>query len=249
MFFCLHAWADDGRDKLPDLLSAIKQARLSDGFEVRLAITLVDAQKVRSAPIKVAVIGQVNADRQRFLVRGISPEAIRNRYIATMKNAAGSITAFEYGPDEAGRPVSLDLFAGIFKTDFVIWDLFGAWWDWPYQTDEGFGEVHGRRCLSIRSRPAAVLLVKEVVSCVDREHAVALSTQLYDTQNRLRRTILVEKLMRRNSGAGVTAKRITIVDEHGAHSEIEVYGGDEQYQVSPETFGALERLSGKPNSP
>jgi len=229
-------------------LSTVNKARLSDGFEVRLAITTVDAQKVRSPPIKIAMIGQVSAERQRFLIRGISPEAVRSHSLVAVRNAAGPITAFEYGPDDAGRPVSLDPFVGIFKTDFVIWDLFGAWWEWPHQTDEGLGEVKGRKCLSIRSRPAAPSPVKEVVSCVDREYALALSTQLYDTQNRLRRTILVEKLMRKNNGAGVMAKNITITGEHGAYSEIDVYGGDEQYQVNPGTFGALERLSGKSNS-
>ncbi|MBI5920161.1 MAG: hypothetical protein HY847_00780 [Betaproteobacteria bacterium] len=244
---CGQSWATDSRETPPGLLEAVQQARYSDGFEVRLAITTVDAQKVRSPPIKIAVIGQASAERQRFLVRGISPEAVRNHYLVTAKNAAGPINAFEYGPDDEGHPISVDPFAGLFKTDFVIWDLFGTWWDWPRQTAEGLGEVNGRRCLWVRSRPAALLQIKEVVSCVDKEFALALSTKVYDSQNRLRRTIRVEKLIRKNSNAGLMAKKITIADERGAYSEIDVYGGDEQYQVESETFGVLERLLGKSN--
>ncbi|MFA7281200.1 MAG: outer membrane lipoprotein-sorting protein [Sterolibacterium sp.] len=243
----LQSLAADSRDSLPGLLEAIKQARHSDGFEVRFAITAVDAQKLRTVPVKIAVIGQANADRQRFLVRGISPDAVRNQHFVAENSAAGPIDAFEYGPDSEGHRISLDPFARLFNTDFVMWDLFAVWWDWPHQIADGNGEVNGRSCLRVKSRPAVPMPVKEVVSCIDRETALALSTQVYDAQHRLRRTIRVEKLMRKGSSEGLMAKKLSILGEHGATSEIDVYGGDEQYRISPETFGVLDRFLGKAN--
>ncbi|MBI4986519.1 MAG: hypothetical protein HZC24_14555 [Rhodocyclales bacterium] len=226
------------------LVETMKQARHSDGFEARLAITSGAADKAAARPVKVALIGQITAERRRFLVRGIAPERIRDRYVVAAQDAAGRVEAYEYGPHVAG-PVPLDPLSRLFDSEFVIWDLFGAWWDWPQQALSGSGSVEDRDCQWVRSRPAVRSPIKEVASCVDRDRALALSTKIYDGQQGLLRTIRVDKLMRKGNGGGAMAKKMTVSAAHGPLTEIEVYGGDENYQVTPETFDVLERVWGR----
>src|SRR5664279_4445915 len=65
-----------------EFAESMKQARYSDGFEVRMKVTTVDSDGRRSEPIKLAIIGQITSDQERLLVSGISPDKVRNRSLA-----------------------------------------------------------------------------------------------------------------------------------------------------------------------
>jgi hypothetical protein len=219
------------------LAETMKQARHSEGFEARMSVFVTQPDGHRAAPFKVAVIGQVSAERQRLLIRGISPEKVRGHYVAAERTADGRIRAVEYG--EGTRAKEADPYARLFDSGMTVWDMFGAWWSWPGQETGGSGQANGRACALVRSRSAAAAPVREVESCVDREAKLALNTQLFDRRRKLLRTLSVERTMRKESGA-LAAKKLLVTEADGTLTEIEVYGGDEQYLVSADTFAALD---------
>lgn len=220
-----------------DLAESMKQARYSNGFEARMSVFVTQPDGHRTAPFKVSVIGQVSADKQRLVIRGISPEQVRGRFIAAEKAADGRIRAMAYG--EQSGITEADPFTRVFGSGMTIWDMFGAWWNWPDQELAGSDRAGGRECALVRSRSGAAIPVREVVSCVDRDARLSMRTQLFDRRHSLLRTLSVERTMRKESGA-LGAKKLLITDSNGTRTEIEVYGGDEQYVVTDDAFAALD---------
>lgn len=219
------------------LAAAMRQARLSDGFEARMSVLVTKADGRHNLPIKIAVIGQFSSDRQRLVIRGISPEQVRGRFIAAERTADGRIRAISYG---AQTPVvEADPFARLFDSGMTIWDMFGAWWSWPDQSLDGDAQAAGRACTFVRSRNAVPGPVQEVASCIDRGARLSLKTQLFNRQQAAIRTISVEQTMRKESGL-LAAKKLLVTESSGTLTAIEIYGGDEQYVVTPDTFAALD---------
>lgn len=218
------------------LAAAIRQARLSDGFEARMSVFVTQPDGRRAAPFKVAVIGQVSSERQRLLVRGISPERVRGRFFAAERTADGRIRAVTYEEPSATRKA--DPFARLFDSGMTLWDMFGAWWNWPEQESGGSERIAGRECTRVRSRGGDAGPVREVASCADKDAKLS-KTQLFDRRHALLRTISVERTMRKESGA-LAAKKLLVTEADGTLTEIEVYGGDEQYLVTDGTFAALD---------
>ncbi len=226
------------------LAAAMRQARLSDGFEARMSVFVTQPDGRRAAPFKVAVIGQVSSERQRLLVRGISPERVRGRFFAAERTADGRIRAVAYEEPSATRKA--DPFARLFDSGMTLWDMFGAWWNWPEQESGGSERIAGRECTRVRSGDGDAGPVREVASCADKDAKLSLKTQLFDRRHALLRTISVERTMRKESGA-LAAKKLLVTEADGTLTAIEVYGGDEQYLVTDETFAALDaqRTTGK----
>lgn len=220
-----------------ELAAAMRQARLSGGFEARMSVFVTQANGRRTAPFKVAVIGQFSGDRQRLVIRGISPEQVRGRFAAAERTADGRIRAVSYG--EGSKIAGINPFARLFDSGMTIWDMFGAWWSWPDQKTGENKQAAGRACTLVRSGGAAASPVAEVESCVDREAKLSLRTQLFDRRHTLLRTLSVERTMRKESGA-LGAKKLLITEAGGTLTEIEVYGGDEQYLITDETFATLD---------
>lgn len=218
------------------LVETMKQARLSDGFEARMEVAAIAPNGRRAMPFKLSVVGQVGKDRQRLRVRGISPDRVRGRYISAERNAAGRIEAIRYGDPVSGGIEKTDPATRLFDSGLVLWDMFGAWWNWPQQSIEGTDRIDGRTCTLVRSRTDdGASAVREVVSCVSGEGRLSLRTQLYDRRHALLRTISVKQTMRKESGA-LAAKRLSITEADRTVTEVEVYSGDEHYLVSPDTF-------------
>jgi len=220
------------------LAESMKEATRSNGFEARMSISTSGTGESKS--LKIAVVGQFLGDRERLLVRGISPKEIRNRFFAAERSADGRIRAIEYGENSAHMATEVDPFAGLFGSEMVLWDMFGIWWDWPKQSLGETERIAGRDCTPLHSQSnIATVPIREVVSCVDQDGRLSLKTQLFDGRHLLLRTIFVGRTMRRDSGTKA-AKRLRITGQGGAVSEIDVYDGDEHYSISPETFAALE---------
>ena len=78
------------------LAGKISHARLSDGFEARMSVAVIGVDGARAHPVKLAVIGRFTEKSQRLLVRGISPEAVRERYVAAERAEDGAIRAIGY---------------------------------------------------------------------------------------------------------------------------------------------------------
>jgi hypothetical protein len=106
------------------IAQAMRQVRYSDGFEARMNITLVAPTGQRALPFKVAIIGQIDAARERLVIRGIAPERIRNRFIAAERRDAGPIRAVAYRESPAAGRAQADPFLPIFDSNLVVWDLF-----------------------------------------------------------------------------------------------------------------------------
>jgi hypothetical protein len=215
------------------------QARQSEGFEARMSVTLVGPDGQRTSPLKLAVIGQFGVDRQRLLIRGISPDKVRNRFIAAERTADGRIRSIEYGERATDSSAGVDPFANLFDSGLVIWDMFGSWWAWSKQTAGGGGQAAGHSCTLVRSRSdTGISPIREVLSCVDPDAKLALRTQLFDGSGVLVRAISVDQTMRKPSGA-MAARRLSITGHANSVTEVEVYGGDEHYDITADTFAKL----------
>ncbi|MBK9160557.1 MAG: hypothetical protein IPM27_03150 [Nitrosomonadales bacterium] len=221
------------------LAAAMRQARLSDGFEVRMSVQVTGADKRLRPPFKIAVIGQTGSEWQRLLMRGISPNGIRNHFFAADNRSDGTFDAIEYDEHASGS-TEYDPQAGLFDSGMVLWDMFAPWWNWTEQTIVGTDRTSGRQCELIRSRHAnSISPVSEVVSCVDRKERLSVRTQLFDARHRLLRTITVERSVRKESGM-LAAKKLSVIEADGRMTELEVYAGDEHYRITPATFARLD---------
>ncbi|HZW26420.1 MAG TPA: hypothetical protein VFF26_13155 [Gallionella sp.] len=222
------------------LVETMRQARLSEGFEARMEVATVAANGHRAMPFKLSVVGQVSKDRQRLRIRGISPDKVRGRYVTAERNADGRIRAIGYGEPVSGNIEKADPAARLFDSGLVLWDMFGAWWNWPQQSIEGTDEIDGRACTLVRSRTNdGASPVREVLSCVNGDAKLALRTQLYDRRHALLRSIAVKQTMRKKSGA-LAAKKLTVTEADRTVTEVEVYSGDEHYLVNADTFAPLD---------
>lgn len=222
------------------LVETMRQARLSEGFEARMEVETVAANGRRAMPFKLSVIGQIGKDRQRLRIRGISPDKVRGRYVAAERNADGRIRAIGYSEPVSGNIEKADPAARLFDSGLVLWDMFGAWWNWPQQSIEGSDRVDGRACTLVRSRTDdGASPVREVLSCVDSNAKLSLRTQLYDRRHALLRTIAVKQTIRKESGA-LVAKKLAITEADRTVTEIEVYSGDEHYLVNTDTYAPLD---------
>jgi hypothetical protein len=223
------------------LAETMRQARYSEGFEARLNVLVTKANGAHPAPFKLAVIGQMSAGRQRLLLRGIAPETVRDRFVAAQRGSDGKIRVVSYRA--AKQPEEIDPQDKLFDSGLSAWDMFTPWWDWPKQFLQGKDRVGGRECEKIQSSTDEQdSAVREVESCVDKQAGISLRTRLFDAHHVLLRTTSVSSVMRKDNGAQA-AKKIAITDAGKIRTDIEVYAGDEEYQVTAETFSALDRLS------
>ncbi len=217
---------------------AMRQARFSNGFEARLNVLVTKANGAHPAPFKLAVIGQISADRQRLVIRGISPEPVRNRSYAVERDSDGRIRGVD--SEQAG----FDVYARMFDSGLVVWDMLSPWWGWSKQFLEGTEQIDGHDCLKLRSvADDEKSVVREVESCVDQQAKLSLRTRLFDSRHVLLRTTSVEKVMRKREGGARAAKKLVIRDASKMLTHIEVYAGDEQYEIAADTFAALDKLT------
>ena len=218
------------------LAESMRQASYSDGFEERMNITTVNSEGHRSVPIKLAVIGQFGTERQRLLIRGISPANVRDRFVFAERHADGWMSSNEYGAHIARGNVEVDLFTQLFGTKLVIWDMFSPWWHWPKQSLGGTEKIDGRNCIIVRSQSDSKNYpIPEVVSCVDKDAGLSLKTQLFDGRHKLIRTISVVQMVGKESGA-MAAKEVSIKGPDNSVTEAELYSGDEHYSITADTF-------------
>ena len=219
----------------------MKQAKYSEGFEARLNVLVTKTNGAHPAPFKLAVIGQFSANRQRLVIRGISPEAVRNHFYAAERDSTAKIKAMESLSQSANDYVELDPYAKMFNSGLAAWDMLGPWWSWPAQTLEGTERINGRECTKIRSiAEDKNSVVQEVESCVDQQAKLSLKTRMYDGAHVLLRTTVAAQFAHKGNSGAMIAKKLNITDASNMLTNIEVYAGDEQYEVSAETFAMLD---------
>jgi hypothetical protein len=222
------------------LAESMRQARFSDGFEVRMNLSTVQPDGRHSPLLKLAVIGQLSIERERLLFRGISPDKVRNRFFAAEKRANSEIRSITYGEHVSGSLVEATPFTKVFDSDLVVWDMFAPWWNWPKQSLGGTEQIAGHDCTIVRSQSdAGISPIREVISCVDENARLSLRTQLFDGQHALVRTISVEQTMRKESGV-MAAKRMSITGVDNSITEVAVYSGDEHYRITADTFSSFD---------
>lgn len=232
----VHA-ADSSATQLAEMM---KQARYSDGFTVRMNVANIKPDGHRDMPFKLAVVGQLDAKRQRLLIRGISPDRVRNHFIIAGQKAEGRIQAIRYSEPASAGIEKFDPGAPLFDSLLVTWDMLSPWWDWPQQSLGKTEQIAGRSCTLIRSQSGENFSpIREVISCVDRDAKLSLRTQLFDRQHNPIRTISVKETLRKESGA-LAAKRLTITAADRTVTEVEVYSGDEHYLVTVDTFARFD---------
>lgn len=221
------------------LVESMRAARESDGFEMRVTLRRSGAPAEES--IKIALIGQFRDGRERLLVRGIAPADIRGRSIVSERFADRvESTSYEHDATQSGGRA--DPLAGVFGSALAVWDLMAPWWHWAVQIDEGPRTISGHACTQVRSRPdrREASAVAEAISCVDAPNGLAWKTTLLDGHHRALRSIEVTRVMRTQAGRSA-ARSAAITDAEGAVTLVEVYGGDEHYQIRADTFATPAR--------
>jgi hypothetical protein len=219
----------------------MKQAKYSEGFEARLNVLVTKANGAHLAPFKLAVIGQFSASRQRLVIRGISPEAVRNHFYAAERDSNARIKAMESLNQSASDYAEFDPYAKLFNSGLVVWDMFGPWWSWPVQSLDGIERINGRDCTKIRSfAEDKNSAVQEVESCVDQPAKLSLRTRMYDGTRVLLRTTVATQFAHKGNAGAMVAKKLNITDASNMLTDIEVYAGDEQYEISAKTFAMLD---------
>lgn len=221
------------------LAEMMRQARISEGFEVRMNVSVTRPDGTRVRPFRVAVIGQIDAHRQRLLIRGIAPETVKDRAFVAERAADGGIRVVGFDATGGGGG-ERDPHARLYNSGLILWDMFAPWWGWKKLRLGESGTGGGLACRVVRAA-AEGEPVAAVESCVNPEGGLAVKTQLFDAHHNLLRTLNVAKPMRKASGK-LAAKRLNIVEADGTLTEIEVYAGDENYQITSDTF---ERLNAR----
>lgn len=217
------------------LVGMMQQARYSAGFEARMNVFVRKSDGALLAPVKLAVIGQSTPERQRLLIRGIAPEILHGRFYAIEHKRDGGIRVVG-----AREVAEFAPYARIFDSALRAGDMLAPWWDWPRQSLEGREQINGRECLIARSfTDEQSSAVREVESCVDQNAKLALRTRLYDGRHMLLRTLTVDAVMQ--NGGRLMAKKLSI-SEGKAVTRIEIYAGDQEYEIGAETFSVLDRL-------
>jgi len=220
------------------IIDAMKSASYSRGFEVRLKISTTNSDRVDV--IKVSVIGEFLSTRKRLLIRGISPISIFNHLVVAEQIGTDTYKIVESDGKTEDRKIRSDPFVKIFSSDLILWDFFEPWWQWPKQIIGSKKYVDSHECTSIKSQTENQKLpVREIVSCIDSEGKISLHTEFYDGHHRLLRTVEVEKTMVKESLTKV-AKVMSVCAMADVKSVIELYGGDEHYEINADTFSLLE---------
>ena len=216
------------------LAESMRAARQSDGFELRVQLQATGggAEDV----VRIALIGQFHAGRERLLVRGIAPANLRGRSIVS-ERFGDRVESTAYEHDATPASSRADPLAGLFGSPLAAWDLMAPWWDWPVQVDDGPRTISGHACTQLRSRPdrRAMSAVAEVISCVDAPQGLAWKTTLLDSRHRVLRSIEVTRVVRTQAGRSA-ARSASITDADGAVTRLDVYGGDERHEIRPDTF-------------
>lgn len=215
----------------------IVKSRLSDGFQARMQVVITGQDKRIAPPLKIAVIGERTPDRQRLLVRGISPAKVRNRMFAA-EMVSGRIEAVAAADGTAAS--SIPSASRIFDSGIVLWDLMTPWWQWSDQQVIGNDSVDGHGCTLVRSRNASDKEpVSEVVSCVDEQNLLPWRSELFGPGHKLLRTITVKRAIRAESGT-LAAKAMVIALPGESSSDVQVYSGDEHYLIAADTFAIID---------
>ncbi len=223
------------------LVESMRAARESDGFEMRVSLQRSGA--AAGDVVKIALIGQFHDGRERLLVRGIAPADIRGHSIVS-ERFGDRIESTSYEQASTPGASRADPSAGVFGSAMIVWDLMAPWWDWPVQIDEGPRTISGHACTQVRSRSdhrREGSTVTEAISCVDAPNGLAWRTTLLDSHHHVLRSIEVTRVLRTQAGRSA-ARSASITDADGTVTLVEVYGGDEHYEIRPDTFETPARL-------
>jgi hypothetical protein len=219
----------------------MRQANNSEGFEARMNVLVTKANGSHPLPIKVAVIGQFLENKQRLLIRGISPDAVRKVFFATERNRDNKFTLLEYVNESVIDQAERDPFAKIFNTGMVPWDMFSPWWDWGRQELQGSKKINGHDCTLIHSwTDEKSSVIREVESCVDIRAKLSLWTSIFGGDHELLRTYEVIQWVHKGNGKEMMAKKLRITDVDKTITELEVYAGDEEFYISEKIFSMFD---------
>jgi len=222
-----------------ETVEVMREARRSDGFEVRMKISTVEPDGHHATPLKLGIIGQCNADKEHLLIWGISPDTVRHRFFAAEKSADGRIRLLKYREHPSDGITETDPFTKVFDS-VIIWDIFSPWWNWSKQSLGETKQIAGRSCTDVQSLSNTISSpIREVISCVDRDAGLSLKTQLFGNLHTLIRTITVEQTVRKESGR-LAAKKMLITGADGSIITAEIYSGDEHHPITEDTFAPLD---------
>jgi len=221
-----------------EIAEKMQAARLSDGFAVRMNVAVIESNGRRQEPFKLSLIGQLNSQHQRLLLRGISPARLQQQRIAA-ELRSGKIVAVSYQDAPGSLTTTLNADEVIFDSGLRLWDMFAPWWNWPEQQHLGTAEVRGQSCELVRSSETrSAAFGHSVVSCVDTARNISLKTEIFGAGKRLLRTIEALSTIHRDSGS-IAAKKLQLEDNKHRITELEIYSGDENYEVSDALFARL----------
>ena len=230
--------ADADADAGASLARAMREAHVSDGFEVRMSVSILEPDGDRRAPYRVAVVGQASGDGGWISVRPLVRQAGQAVNVVARLDAEGAVRAVRLNGRSGAPAVAIDPYADRTLDGLSVWEMLSPWWQWPQQTLQGETQIAGRTCSLITSRATPDAIVRSVASCVDTRGRIALRTDLLDARGERLRRIEVTQVIR-NARGSLNPKRILITEPGRAGVELDLYAGDEHYVVDREAFPAL----------
>jgi hypothetical protein len=232
----LAAGAANADESATELARSMVDAHRSSGFEARFRVWSMQAGVPQGPPSKFSVVGESATDGTRILVRAMAGTSSRPFAIAARADGSATVSVECPTSAPACTDVNADPFTAQPLAGLYLWDMLVPWWSWRDQTKQGVEQVDGRTCTSVISRAQdRASRVQSVTSCVDVRNMIALKTILRDARGAVIRRIDVEESMRQSSGR-LVAKRLLISGPDQPTVRLEVYAGDEHYEIRAGTF-------------
>ena len=219
----------------------VLEARYSKGFEIRFQVSSVQPEEGRGPGAKIAAIGEMSVDGGRLLTRRIAGELATSHSLVARSDAQGRVTAVRFSAEPGGRVAETDALSAQPYSGLFLWDMLAPWLRWADQKLTGKDQIDGHPCTLIISRAQSRdFPIQSVTSCVDVKNLLTLRTVLRDSSGNVIRRIDIEQTMRQSSGR-LTAKKMRITRPDRPALEVEIYAGDEHYDIDKDTFSALDR--------
>lgn len=224
-----------------DIAKNLRENQYSAGFQARFNVLHRTQKGVVSAPMQLILIGQVNAQQRRFLLRRVSSNTLNSTQILIEQTENTLPKILQLDATNA-TPSTLPAHVPLLESALQAIDLLSPWWSWQ-QSLGASAIIQGKKCQilhSVNPSKQQNLPYQRAESCIDLQQNLALRIQIFNANNIEVRRFEVLKSWPKSSGNGYFAKKFRLTTPTREVTEFEIYSGDEEYQINDQTFAALK---------
>jgi hypothetical protein len=244
LLFCLIFCANTAFAATPnanDIAKNLRENQYSEGFQARFNVLRRNQKGAIAAPMQLILIGQVNAQQRRFLLRSLSANKPLSPRIFIEQTQTNPPKVLRLNAAEE-TPSLIQPNEPLLELSLQASDLLSPWWSWQHSLGSTL-KINGKECQILHSvNPSTVqnLAYHRAESCIDLQQNMALRIQIFNPENIEVRRIDVLQTLKKSNGRGYVAKKFTLTDQARKVTEFEIYSGDDEYQITAETFATLK---------